>query len=74
LEWKYFLLDHLRYRDHDLTIVWDQPDGEVRYAGIPEGFSLYIDGKVAFTRDQLGHLLYDPATGAVTALNGPVPE
>jgi hypothetical protein len=74
LQWKYFLLDRLRYRDHDLTIVWDQPDGQVRYSGYPEGFSLYIDGKLAFTRNQLGHVLYDPTTGAVTEINGPSPD
>ena len=49
-EWPYFLLDRLRYRGHDLTIVWDRPDGQVRYDGYPEGFSLYIDGALAFTR------------------------
>jgi len=71
LHWKYFLLDRLRYHGKDLTIVWDQPDGEVRYDSYPEGFSLYIDGKQAFTRDHLGHVLYDPATGAVTELTRP---
>lgn len=60
--WTYFLLDGLRYHGHDLTIVWDKPDGNVRYRDYPEGFSLYIDGQVAFTRPDLDHLLYDPAT------------
>lgn len=60
--WPYFLLDGLRYHDHDLTIVWDRPDGQVRYTGYPEGFSLYIDGALAFTRPDLGHVIYDPAT------------
>ena len=68
LRWPYFLLDGLRYRGHDLTIVWDRPDGQVRYPGYPEGFSLYIDGALAFTRPDLGHLLYDPATRQVTSL------
>ncbi len=74
LHWPYFLLDRLRYQRHDLTIVWDQPGGRVRYNGRPEGFSLYVDGKLAFTRDHLGHFLYDPSTGAVEELNGPSPE
>jgi mannosylglycerate hydrolase MGH1-like protein len=74
LHWTYFLLDRLRYQGKDLTVVWDQPDGQVRYAGYPEGFSLYIDGKPAFTRDHLGHFLYDPANGAVEEINGPSPE
>jgi hypothetical protein len=73
LQWTYFLLDRLRYRGHDLTIVWDQPDGQIRYAGYPEGFSLYVDGKVAFTRNQLGHVLYDPTAGTVSEINGPSP-
>lgn len=63
-QWTYFMLDRLRYRDHDLTIVWDQPDGRVRYPGYPEGFSLYLDGELAFTRPGLGHVVYDPMTKA----------
>jgi hypothetical protein len=74
LQWEYFLLDRLRYHGKDLTIVWDQPDGQVHYAGYPEGFSLYIDGKVAFTRNHLGHCLYDPRTGGVTEISGPSPD
>jgi hypothetical protein len=74
LSWTYFLLDRLRYRGKDLTIVWDQPGGRKRYAQFPEGFSLYIDGRPAFTRDHLGHFLYDPATGAVEEINGPSPD
>jgi hypothetical protein len=67
-QWPYFLLDRLRYRDHDLTIVWDRPDGQVRYPGYPEGFSLYIDDTLAFTRPDLAHVIYDPATHAVEAI------
>ena len=74
LQWKYFLLDRLRYHNKDLTIVWDEPDGHGRYNGSPEGFSLYIDGKHAFTRDHLAHVMYDPATGSVEQLDGPSPE
>ncbi|HYD50692.1 MAG TPA: hypothetical protein VEB21_20210 [Terriglobales bacterium] len=58
--WDYFLLDQLRYRGHDLRIVWDKPDGTVRYTGLPEGFSLYIDGQLAFTEPALSHVIYDP--------------
>jgi hypothetical protein len=74
LHWAYFLLDRLRYHGKDLTIIWDKPDGSVRYNGYPEGFSLYIDGKQAFTRDRIGHVLYDPATNAVEEINGPSPD
>lgn len=61
-QWSYFVLDGLRYQGHDLTIVWDQPDGAVHYRGYPEGFSLYIDGDQAFTLPALGHVRYDPTT------------
>lgn len=66
-EWDYFLLDRLRYHGHDLRIAWDRPDGAVRYPGIPEGFSLYIDGQQAFHRDTLEHVVYDPASKRVLA-------
>jgi hypothetical protein len=64
-EWPFFALDGLRYRGHDLTITWDRPDGEVRYEGYPEGFSLYIDGTLAFTEPALGHVVYDPQAKTV---------
>jgi hypothetical protein len=63
--WSFFLLDRLRYHGHDLTIVWDRPDGKVRYTAYPEGFSLYIDDVLAFTRPEIGHVIYDPVTHAV---------
>jgi len=62
--WDYFALHRLRYRDHDLTIIWDRPDGQVRYQGYPEGFSLYVDGKLAFTRPQLERVEFAPGRGA----------
>jgi len=67
--WPYFALHRLRYRQHDLTILWDQPDGNVRYDGFPEGFSLYVDGKLAFTQAKLGHVIYDPTTALVQVLD-----
>jgi len=69
--WTYFLLDRLRYHGADLTIVWDQPDGRPRYRGYPEGFSLYRNGQLAFTRDHLGHFVYDPDSGTVEEIGGP---
>ncbi|HVM98157.1 MAG TPA: hypothetical protein VMT89_17310 [Candidatus Acidoferrales bacterium] len=72
-DWSYFLLDRLRYHGKDLTIVWDRPDGQKQYADFPEGFSLYVDGKLAFTRPQIDSILYDPADGSVAELKGPSP-
>lgn len=53
--WDHFALHRLRYKGHDLTIVWDRPDGNVRYRGYPEGFSVYVDGRHAATRSKLDH-------------------
>jgi hypothetical protein len=74
LQWDHFVLDRLRYHDKDLTIVWDRPDGQVRYRGYPEGFSLYVNGQLAFTRDHLSHVIYDPAAATVEEITGPSPE
>lgn len=67
-EWEYFLLDRLRHRGRDLTIVWDKPDGRQRYERFPEGFSLYIDGELAFSRPGLAHVRFDPANGELTVV------
>ncbi len=72
-DWEYFLIDGLSYQGKSLTIVWDLPDGRPRYRGLPEGFSLFVDGKAAFTRPELGHVLFDPSTGDVREIEGPSP-
>ncbi|MCC5574896.1 hypothetical protein IMZ11_04495 [Microtetraspora sp. AC03309] len=65
--WTHFTVNNLRYRNADLTIVWDDPaDGIVRYPGVPEGYSIYINGNRAATVGSLVPFTWDPATGAVT--------
>ncbi|HCT79041.1 MAG TPA: hypothetical protein DGT23_21265 [Micromonosporaceae bacterium] len=65
--WSHFVINNLRYRNSDLTIVWDNPsDGIVRYSGVPEGYSIYVNGTRRATINQLVPLVYNPATGAVT--------
>jgi len=65
--WDHFTVDNLRYRDADLTIVWDQPgDGTRHYPGVPEGYSGFVNGKRVFTVDSLVPLLWDPETGRTT--------
>ncbi|WP_305787164.1 Ig-like domain-containing protein [Symbioplanes lichenis] len=69
--WDHFTANNIRYRDRDLTVVWDQPGGARHYGGsVPEGYSVYLDGRLALTADRLGKLVYDPATGEVTAGDG----
>jgi len=65
--WPNFAANNIRYRNADLSVVWDDPaDGVVKYAGIPQGYSVYLNGTRAFTVDRLTRVLYNPDTGAVT--------
>lgn len=68
IEWPHFMANNIRYRDSDLTIVWDAPgDAERPYGdAVPEGYSLFIDGELAFTVSDLTNVVYDPASGEVT--------
>jgi hypothetical protein len=45
LHWPYFAVDNLPYRGHNLTVVWQSPDHVQRYADIPQGLSIFIDGE-----------------------------
>jgi hypothetical protein len=62
----HFTANNLNYHGSDLTIVWQKPGGRVYYPGAPMGYSLYIDGKRAFTVDDLAHVTWNSTTGAVT--------
>jgi hypothetical protein len=65
--WSHFAVNNLRHRNTDLSVVWDDPsDGVTRYNGVPQGYSVYLNGSRAFTVDRLTRVLYDPATGQVT--------
>lgn len=69
--WDHFTANNVRYRDRDLTVTWDAPGGERHYgADVPEGYSVFLDGELAFTVDQLAHVVYDPSTGTVDAPAG----
>ena len=65
--WPNFAVNNLRYRNADLSIVWDDPsDGVVKYSGIPQGYSIFINGTRVATVDHLVHLIWNPDTGTVT--------
>jgi hypothetical protein len=68
--WEHFAINNLRYHGGDLTLVWDRPGGERHYAGVAEGYSVYVDGRLAFTVDALAHVLWNSRTGSVTVLDG----
>jgi len=52
--WDWFCLDRVRYHGHEVSIVWDRT-GE-RY-GRGAGLSVYVDGRLAGRRANLGRLL-----------------
>ncbi|THV36989.1 Ig-like domain-containing protein [Glycomyces buryatensis] len=71
IDWDHFTLNNVRYRDSDLTITWDEPgDGNEYYEGAPEGYSVFIDGDLAFTVDSLVGAVWDPDTGEVELAGG----
>ncbi|MEU6714969.1 Ig-like domain-containing protein [Nonomuraea sp. NPDC046802] len=64
--WDHFTVNGVDYRGDDLTIVWDKPgDGAKHYAGVPEGYSILVDGKRKVTLSGLQHAVWDPKTGKV---------
>jgi hypothetical protein len=67
IDWTHFTVNNLRYRNSDLTIVWDDPsDGVTRYSGVPQGYSIYVNGTRELTVDNLVPLVWDPDTGSVS--------
>ncbi|MGR4854019.1 Ig-like domain-containing protein [Streptomyces sp. LARHCF252] len=72
VDWPHFAVTDINYRGTDAAVLWDEPgDGKRPYGKrVPEGYSLYLDGKLAFTADRLTHLVYDPTTRKVTFPDG----
>ncbi|MFI5937405.1 discoidin domain-containing protein [Actinoplanes sp. NPDC051494] len=69
--WPSFAVNNLRYRNTNLSVVWDDPaDGVTKYAGVPQGYSIYLNGTRVATVDRLARFVYNPATGAVTFPSG----
>jgi hypothetical protein len=67
----HFAVNNLSYHGRDLTVVWDKPgDGRRYYPTAPEGYTVYLAGKRAFTVDDLAHVSWNARTGAVSILDG----
>ena len=56
-KWDYFCLDNVLYHGRNLTIVWDK-DGYRYHAG---SLRIYIDGKLAGQRNDLGKIIINNA-------------
>ena len=69
--WDHYLVDNLSYHGSDLSIVWDKPGDDKRYYGsTPEGMSVYVEGRRAFTVDDIAHVRWDSSSGSVSVLDG----
>ena len=66
----HFTFGDLTYHGSDLTIVWQRPGGTRYYPAAPFGYSAYVDGRRAFTVDDLAHVKWDSRTGRVSVLDG----
>ncbi len=58
----HFTVDNLRYHGSDVSVFCNL-DGH--YGDIPEGYSLFVNGKCVMTLDSLSRAIYDPETGNV---------
>jgi PKD repeat protein len=65
--WGHFAVNNLSYHGRDLTVVWN---GDGHYAGVPVGYSLYVDGQRVLTVDSLAHVLWNSRNGTVNVLDG----
>ncbi len=57
----HFAVDNVRYHGADLSVFCNL---DAHYDGIPEGYSLFVDGKCVLTLDSVAKVIYDPETGA----------
>jgi hypothetical protein len=66
----HFAVDNVSYHGANLTIVWQKPGGTQYYQAAPMGYSLYVNGRRAFTVSDLQHVVYDSLTGRVSFPDG----
>lgn len=52
--WEYFALDRLRYREHDISVIWDKNGDRYRFG---PGLHLLVDGKRVATAGTLQPLV-----------------
>jgi concanavalin A-like lectin/glucanase superfamily protein/F5/8 type C domain-containing protein len=66
----HFTVNNVSYHGADLTVVWQEPGGTRYYPAAPMGYSLYVNGRLAFNTDQLAHVTWNSQTGQTTVLGG----
>ena len=63
VDYDHFAVDNISYHGKNLSIVWQKT--ATTYEGVPQGFSLYVDGKLVMNNNEMSHVIYDPTTGSV---------
>jgi hypothetical protein len=66
----HFAVDNVSYHGANMTVVWQKPGGTQYYPAAPMGYSLYVNGRRAFTVSDLQHVVYDSLTGRVSFPDG----
>ena len=66
----HFTVNNMSYHGRNLSIVWQKPGGTRFYPQAPVGYSLYVNGHLAFTVDDLVHVTWDSRTGLVKLPDG----
>jgi hypothetical protein len=66
----HFTVNNLDYHGTSVTIVWQKPGGKQYYPLAPMGYSLYVGGRRMMTVDDLAHVMWNPASGHTTVLDG----
>lgn len=72
-QWDHFAFEGIPYRGHRLDIVWQRPvlgtaGRELPYPGVPDGYCVYLDGRLAVSFPFLTKARYDMKTGRVEIL------
>jgi hypothetical protein len=66
----HFTVNNVSYHGANLTIVWQKPGGTRYYPMAPMGYSLYVNGRLAFTADKLVHITWNSLTGGTSVPGG----
>jgi hypothetical protein len=65
----HFAVNNLHYHGSEVAIVWQRPGGTRYYPNAPAGYSLYVDGKRAFTTDRLANVRWNSRNGHAQVLD-----
>ncbi|MEW6455587.1 MAG: trehalase family glycosidase [Acidobacteriota bacterium] len=65
IKWDYFSLENLPWRNKNVSVYWDKPDGKKYFNKIPEGYTMKIDKNIVYNSESLPYVIYDHSSGRV---------